>query len=69
MQREANDIVDLCDESVGAWEPTYDTELWRNKRKIALFVHATLQKYGDVLADTSPTSVKVLEWCDKSAKK
>ncbi|WP_312790143.1 BNR repeat-containing protein [Sphingobacterium sp.] len=69
MQREANDIVDLCDESVGAWEPTYDTELWRNKRKIALFVQATVQKDGEGLAETAPTAVKVLEWCDKSAKK
>jgi len=69
MQREANDIVDLCDESVGAWEPTYDTELWRNKRKIALFVQATIQKDGEGLAETAPTAVKVLEWCDKSAKK
>lgn len=69
MQREANDIVDLCDESVGAWEPTYDTELWRNKRKIALFVQATVQKDGEGLAETAPTAVKVLEWCDKFAKK
>ncbi len=69
MQREANDPVDLCDESVGSWEPTYDTELWRKKRKIALFVQATVQKDGEGLAETAPTTVKVLEWRDKTRKK
>ncbi len=69
MQREANDLVDLCDESVGSWEPTYDTELWRKKRKIALFVQATVQKDGEGLAETAPTTVKVLEWRDKTRKK
>ncbi len=69
MQREANDPVDLCDESVGSWEPTYDTELWRKKRKIALFVQATVQKDGEGLAENAPTTVKVLEWRDKTRKK
>lgn len=69
MQLEANDIIDLSDESVGAWEPTYDTELWRKKRKIALFVQATMQKDGEGLAETAPTAVKVLEWRDKTRKK
>ncbi|WP_411972051.1 BNR repeat-containing protein [Sphingobacterium sp. Lzh-3] len=69
MQREANDPVDLCDESVGSWEPTYDTELWRKKRKIALFVQATVQKDGEGLAENAPTTVKVLEWRDKTKKK
>ncbi|MNE64724.1 hypothetical protein D3C80_1601500 [compost metagenome] len=69
MQQEAIDIVDLCDASVGAWEPTYDTELWRKKRKIAVFLQATVQKDGEGLAETAPTAVKVLEWRDKVIKR
>lgn len=69
MQQEATDLVDLCDESVGSWEPTYDTELWKKKRKIALFVQATVQKDGEGLSEAAPTTVKVLEWHDKARKK
>ncbi|WP_294183199.1 BNR repeat-containing protein [uncultured Sphingobacterium sp.] len=69
MQQESHKITDLCQESVGAWEPTYDTELWRKKRKIALFVQATVQKDGEGLAETEPTAVKVLEWRDKARTK
>ena len=69
MKQEAIDIVDLCDASVGSWEPTYDTELWRRKRRVALFVQATVQKDGEGLAETAPTAIKVLEWRDKVRKK
>jgi hypothetical protein len=64
MQQEANNIIDLCDQSVGAWEPTYDTQLWQKKRKIALFVQPTVQKDAEGLADAPATAIRVVEWRD-----
>lgn len=56
------EIVDLSAGSLGAWEPTYDTELWRNKKSLALYVQQTEQKDGEGLLDAPPTEVKVIEW-------
>ncbi|MGE8427108.1 MAG: hypothetical protein ACN6O7_04505 [Sphingobacterium sp.] len=64
MQQEANNITDLCEQSVGAWEPTYDTQLWQKKRKIALFVQPTVQKDAEGLADAPATAIRVVEWRD-----
>ncbi|MGB3105343.1 BNR repeat-containing protein [Sphingobacterium siyangense] len=69
LKQEANAIFDLSDESVGAWEPTYDSELWQKKRKVALFVQSTVQKDGEGLLEAAPTLVKVIEWREKALKK
>lgn len=58
------EIVDLSDVALGSWEPTVDTELWRMKKKVALYVQPTVQKDGEGLADAAPTAVKVIEWRD-----
>lgn len=55
-------LFDLNAESLGAWEPSYDTEMWRNKRKLSLFVQATDQKDGEGLLDSEPSKVRVIEW-------
>lgn len=55
-------IEDLYPESVAAWEPTYDTEYWRNKEKLSLFVQHTVQVDGEGLSDSKSTTVKVLDW-------
>ena len=31
-------IVDITNSSLGEWEPNYDIELWRQKRKISIFL-------------------------------
>lgn len=56
------EIIDLSSRSVGAWEPTYDTELWRNKKQLALYVQQTGQKDGEGLLDAKPTTVYIVEW-------
>lgn len=55
-------IIDLVESSLGSWEPTYDTELWRNQHKLMLFIQKTDQGDHESLAETQPTMVKVLEW-------
>ena len=36
-------IKDLWTAGVGSWEPSFDTDLWRNKRKLHLFMQKTDQ--------------------------
>jgi len=55
-------VSDLNSESVGEWEPTYDTELWKDKKVLSLFVQKVTQVDGEGKASIPPTNVQVLEW-------
>lgn len=52
---------DLTDFSVEAWEPSHDTELWKNQQKLHLFVQRTGQGDGEKLTDLESQPVYVLE--------
>lgn len=54
-------ITDLTDFPVGAWEPTYDTELWREGHKLHLLVQHTDQGDGEKTSLLSPQPVYILE--------
>jgi hypothetical protein len=60
-------IIDLSEEPepVGSWEPTYDTELWKEKGILNLFVQRTEQVDGEGKANIPAQMVKVLEWNPK----
>ncbi|WP_448699339.1 BNR repeat-containing protein [Mucilaginibacter sp. AW1-3] len=53
---------DLTTESVGSWEPSYDTELWRSKKILNLFVENVDQGDGEKTTNTAPQPIKVLSW-------
>ncbi len=55
-------VKSLGKEVVGSWEPTYDTELWKNKHLLHLFVQFTQQVDGEGKANIAPQPVRVLEW-------
>jgi hypothetical protein len=55
---------DLTTEEMGAWEPSYDTERWKEKGELHLFVQKVEQLDGEGLASQEPELVKVLEWED-----
>lgn len=55
-------ITDLYAESVAAWEPTFDTELWRAKNILSVFVQHTIQVDGEGLSDAQSTPVSVLNY-------
>ncbi len=55
-------LADWTAESVGAWEPTYDTELWRRDGKLNLFVQSVQQIDGEGSASVAPSMVRVLQW-------
>ncbi|RZK19038.1 MAG: neuraminidase [Pedobacter sp.] len=55
-------IKDLTNEFVGDWEPSYDTELWKNNGILNLFLQKVVQVDGEGRSKSEPTAVKVLEW-------
>jgi hypothetical protein len=55
-------LLDLTSIAVGAWEPCYDTELWKDKRIVNLFVQHTEQADAEGLINVPPQLVSVLEW-------
>ena len=54
-------VSDLTNFAVGSWEPTYDTELWKDKKSLHLFVENVQQIDGEGVAETQPEMVNVLE--------
>jgi hypothetical protein len=55
-------VSDLTTTPVEEWEPTYDTELWKDKKILNLFVQQVAQVDGEGKASIPPTNVQVLEW-------
>lgn len=55
-------VADLGQAAVGAWEPSYDTELWRRQGLLHLYLQAVRQVDGEGLADAPPSTVQVLQW-------
>jgi len=58
-------LEDLTNESVGDWEPSYDTELWKDKNMLNLYLQNVTQVDGEGKAESKPTAVKVLQWQPK----
>ena len=55
-------VFDLDAAPVGAWEPTFDTELWRRTGELDLFVQPVTQVDGEGVAAVPPSTVRVLRW-------
>ncbi len=55
-------VRDLTESSVGSWEPSFDTELWKISGVLNLFVQEVQQVDGEGKANLPPQMVKVLEW-------
>ncbi|KQY82481.1 MULTISPECIES: BNR repeat-containing protein [Roseateles] len=55
-------VHDLTTEAVGAWEPSFDTELWRTRGELNLFLQAVRQVDGEGTANVPPSRVRVLQW-------
>lgn len=54
-------VTDLTNFSVDAWEPSLDTELWKQNRQLHVFVQETHQGDGEKQIASEPTPVYVLE--------
>jgi len=62
LQKRNWKIIHLSNDGVGAWEPTYDTELWKQKQQLHLFVQMVSQADAEAVLKTKPQMIKVLEW-------
>lgn len=58
-------ITDLTTASVGSWEPTYDTEYWKQRQTLQLMVQQVEQLDAEGKANIPPQPVRVLEWRSK----
>ena len=54
-------VKDLTDFAVNAWEPSHDTELWKMKKQLHIYVQDTRQGDGEKQVETEPQMVYVLE--------
>ena len=54
-------LADLSNASVGSWEPSFDTNLWRQKKQLHLFVQYTDQQDGEGKSNIRPQPVQVVE--------
>lgn len=61
LRKGAWQVVDLTNFPVHAWEPSLDSELWKKKQQLHIFVQETHQGDGERTKDTAPTPVYVLE--------
>ena len=48
--------------SLDNWEPSYDTELWKQFKKLQIFIQRAGQGDGEKLENLAPQPVYVLEW-------
>lgn len=55
-------VSDLTKASVGSWEPSFDTELWRRSGVLSLFVQDVRQVDGEGQAAVAAQPVRVLDW-------
>ncbi len=56
------EVRDLLESSVGSWEPSFDTELWRMAGNLNLFIQNVQQVDAEGKADIPAQMVQVLEW-------
>lgn len=54
-------LSDLTDYTVDAWEPSFDTELWKSQRQLHLYVQCVHQGDGETSVATPATPVRILE--------
>ncbi|HEX5167974.1 MAG TPA: BNR repeat-containing protein [Cyclobacteriaceae bacterium] len=52
---------DFTDYSVGQWEPSFDTELWKNQKLLQLFVQNVGQGDGEMIEDIKPQPIFIFD--------
>jgi hypothetical protein len=55
-------VFDLVDRAMGAWEPSFDTELWRQSGQLNLYLQTVHQADAEGILPLGPSKVGVLEW-------
>lgn len=55
-------FMDLTSFSVGMWEPTYDTEIWKRSKILHIYLQKVGQGDAEQTRDIPPQDVSILEW-------
>lgn len=55
-------VIDLSETEVGMWEPTFDENLWNQRKELHLFVQNVGQGDGEKLENLPPQMISILEW-------
>jgi len=55
-------VRDIYPGNMGEWEPAYDTELWKRKQRLDVYLQEVEQVDGEGKANRAPTPVGVLQW-------
>ena len=58
-------LQDIFNDNLSSWEPTYDTQLWKEKRILNLFVQRVEQADGEGVTNALPQMIKIIEWKPK----
>jgi hypothetical protein len=53
---------DLAQTDVGMWEPTFDQNLWNQRKELHLFVQKVGQGDGEGIEQLPPQMISILEW-------
>jgi hypothetical protein len=59
------ELKDLSNFNLGSWEPTFDTELWKEKGLLHLFVQKAEQANNERQVQLGAQMIQVLEWDPK----
>lgn len=62
LKRNTWEIKDLLPDNVGSWEPSFDTELWKDKGILSIYVQKSDQADLEGQTKTPAQKVKVLNW-------
>ncbi|MDP4261257.1 MAG: BNR repeat-containing protein [Bacteroidota bacterium] len=62
LQSKVWKVKDLTNENEGQWEPSYDTELWKSKKLLHVFLQRTAQGDGERIEAITAQPVKIVEW-------
>ncbi len=62
VRRDGWRVFDLAGRAMGGWEPSFDTELWRQSGLLNLYLQTVHQADAEGVLATGPTKVGVLEW-------
>ena len=61
INNEVWNTIDVNNDEVGQWEPSYDTELWLKKKQLHLFVQKTGQGDGEKTENLPAQMVKIVK--------
>jgi autotransporter-associated beta strand protein len=59
-------VINLTDDAVDAWEPTYDPVEWKSNHQLHLFLEKVEQGDAETTVNTPPQPVSILEWTPQS---